>query len=406
MQGKSLLVAAKNVFQSFALRILHPFVRRKDNYVAIGSWCGERYADNSRYLAEYIYSKRKDLKLFWVGVNDIRVEVLQNMPMAEFLEIGTFRTNVKLLRCKYMFFSQMHSADISPASVYSGAITCYLHHGMPIKKWAQDGLNQKTVDERWIYKIVAALTQSSLKYNYFVVSCELHGRTNCTALAYRGARENNNLNTGTPRNDILVNYDPVVGSKLKSAYAAQLGFESNKRVILYAPTFRRLSKDVFSFTKLTYGQQVKLESFLAASNAVLIEKSHMAEKAHFDDSPAENIIIADRKLNIQEMLLFTDCLISDYSGVFLDYILLNRPVVHFAYDYEFYKDEDSGLYYDIVDFSAGPVVTDYDTLLIAIDNILSGNDDYGEKRAYVRNKYMTYECGRASEKIVERVIGN
>lgn len=104
------------------------------------------------------------------------------------------------------------------------------------------------------------------------------------------------------------------------------------------------------------------------------------------------------------MLMFTDIVISDYSGAFLDFILLDRPVIHFVYDYKYYKDVDSGLYYDIEDFGAGAITSTLEELIKELQQLLSGKDEYCCKRKYVREKYMKYEIGKSSQMIVETVI--
>ena len=103
-------------------------------------------------------------------------------------------------------------------------------------------------------------------------------------------------------------------------------------------------------------------------------------------------------------MLFADVLISDYSGAFLDYLFLDRPIIHYVYDYDFYKNTDSGLYYEIDEFMSGHVCKDPDSLLAALDEVLSGEDPYQNRRQAVRNSFMEYEKGNASETIVKKVI--
>ena len=54
------------IVQSIILRFISLFIRRKDNFVAFGSWGGQRFVDNSRYLAEYISKTNKDISIFWI----------------------------------------------------------------------------------------------------------------------------------------------------------------------------------------------------------------------------------------------------------------------------------------------------------------------------------------------------
>lgn len=152
-------------------------------------------------------------------------------------------------------------------------------------------------------------------------------------------------------------------------------------------------------------ERERLEIILNRYNCILIEKSHVAEKNSVKGGTLGSVFSAPSEMNVQEMMMFADVVISDYSGAFLDYLILDRPVIHFAYDYEYYKNVDSGLYYEIDDFSAGPIAYDFESLLKALDESLGGKDGYEQKRRYVMQKYMGYETGRASEQIVDAVIG-
>ena len=297
----------------------------------------------------------------------------------------------------------MHGSDISQCNVYYNAVLCYLHHGMPIKKWGADGLDYKK-DNRISTRIIDHITGRSLNYDYFATSSALHDKTNCTALSFRGCTESKNIHSGTPRNDMLVNYDSKQSALIKKEYLHQWNVQGNKTIILYLPTYRRNSENVFSFTTLSKQNFEKIENLLKEHNAVIIEKSHFAEKTIQKNICSDYIITENRNSNVQEMLLFTDILISDYSGAYLDYLLLDRPIIHYVYDYEYYKNVDSGLYYDIEDFSAGFVAYTFEELIESLSSVLEGIDPYKTKREYVKNKYMTYEIGKASDIITKNVL--
>ena len=386
------------------LSLLSLFIRRRDDRVAFGSWCGARFVDNSRYLCEYLATTRPDLTLYWVGLPEIQAEVEAALPRVVFLKKDTLRSNIKLLSCRYFFFSQMHNADIATADVFRGATLTYLHHGMPIKKWAADGLNQGAPKLTLKHRFSSWLSGEYRKYDYFAISSALHGKSYETALAYKGYTKDRALPFGTPRNDMLLHHDETQITNCRRAFADSLGYDDNARVILYLPTYRRLSENLFSFSALSPHEEVRLDAILAAHNAVIVEKSHMAEKARFNYKKKARIKFADPRANAQEMLLSADALISDYSGAFVDYVLLDRPIIHYAYDYDHYKNVDSGLYYDIKEFAAGEVCRNFDELLSALSDILSGKDTYASRRAHVRKTYANYELGDASSRITQAVI--
>lgn len=412
MVNKISIVMSKiyDIFLMALIYVVSIFIKRREDCIAFGSWMGKLYIDNSRYLAEHMDKANHEYNLFWIGEKHVRKEIPEESRI-RFIQINSLESIIVLLRCKYIFCTQMHDADISRFNVFRGAIICYLHHGMPVKKWGSDALKNSDQRKQKLFKKVIMRIYSSYfgrnrKYQYFVTSSLLHDISNCTALSFRGCTMQQNIPSGTPRNDILINYDSEKAKSLKKDYSQELGFDYKKKIVMYLPTYRRTNSKMFSFLEINNRDKAKIERVLYKNNAIILEKSHFSanKQTFIKDTAPMNVYNIDRNVNLQEMLLFTDIIISDYSGVFLDFILLNRPVIHFAYDYYYYKNFDSGLYYDIKDFAAGKITNTLEETLKELEQILLGNDKFNDKRAYVRKKYMTYEVGKASQKIVEAVI--
>lgn len=391
--------------QSLLLLFLSLFIKRKQNRIVFGSWSGELFIDNSKYLALYVKEHHPQYKVFWVGTKKIKKEVINSGFI--YLKKDSFLSNIKMLTCKYFFFSQMAGADISHSNVYRNAITCYLHHGMPIKKWGDDAVGYTPHVKNGLLSFYQRLTGSSIKYDFFATSSRLHDLSNCTSLRFRGCEDSKNLKCGTPRNDFLIKIDQQKKEEIIKKYKESLNLFGFKRIILYLPTYRRKSNNIFSFANLSLDEMTALNNILLQFDAVIIEKSHFAEKNLIrKDNLNKNVLIVGNDVNVQELYLFSDALITDYSGAFLDYLFLNKPIIHFAYDYDYYKNVDSGLYYEIDDFSAGPIASDFSILLNCLKDVLSGNDLFAFKRDYVKAKYMTYEDGNASQNIFEKVVLN
>lgn len=167
---------------------------------------------------------------------------------------------------------------------------------------------------------------------------------------------------------------------------------------------------VETFCEREHTDHDKILDLLKKYNAVLLEKNHLMtfKKNTISGRNEEEVLIRigeDCRINIQEILTFTDILISDYSSVMLDFVMLNRPMICWAYDYEFYRDIDSGLYYDIEDYAPGYITVTYEDTCTKLEEILSGIDLHTEKRKYVREKFMTYEKGNACEQTYNIVFG-
>ena len=389
-------------FRSCFLIFVSIFLTRKENMIAFGSWGGKFLIDNSFYLARYIKNLFPNYLVYWVGEKNLKEMCEENGFI--FLEKNTFSSDFRLLRCKYLFFSQMPNDDISASNVYVKSITCYLHHGMPIKKWGNDaiGFKKRCSIFRKIYK---AITGISIHFNFFATSSELHDKSNLTSLSSRGCTDKKNLKCGTPRNDFLINITMEEKKRIVETLNNKLGISRDKKVILYLPTFRRKSENIFSFCNIGNESLDKLNYILEKNNAIIIEKSHIAEKKlKRNENNSRNIIALDASINVQELYLISDCLISDYSGAFLDDLFLDKPIIHFVYDYDYYKEVDSGLYYPIEEFAAGPVAYDFVALAKTINIVLQQKDLYVERRKYIKERYMSYEQGNACRLIFNKVI--
>ena len=390
-------------FVSLFLLLISKIITRKENYIAFGSWKGELYIDNSRYLFETALKMLDERYTFiWIGNSFVSRQLPEDNRVV-CCKKNSIKSFLYLLGCKYMFCSQMHYEDLSNYNVFSGAIITYLHHGCPVKMWGDDvsGSNKAILGK------IDKLTGKHRKLDFFVCSSEAHYLTNLTALKSWGCVESNNLKTGTPRNDMLLCENSEKNRmKYKSEYGDLLGFDSKKKVILYVPTFRRSGVCNESLVYRSKGETDRLHEILKRYNSVLIEKAHFAGSFNSIVSSIcyDDIISCSKKVNLQEMLLFADCVISDYSGAFLDYSILDRPIIHYIYDYEFYRDVDSGLYYEFDEFQAGPAAKTFDDLLIAIESCLSDSTTGQNMRRRVCHKFMEYEVGTASEQIINTVI--
>ena len=396
--------AIKLIFWSLFYCVLQMFVRVENHSIVFGSWHGESFSDNTRYLAEWIGKNHPEYTLYWVGKKSIKKEI-EGTNNIRFLEMGKLKTNLAIMKCKYCFISQKYHVDISRFNVSRNSIVCYLHHGTPVKKWGDDGLNIKrsvSIAE----KCRDHIKSNIFSYDFFASSSSLNSKILCTAMKSCGCTLEKIIPSGTPRNDMLVNFDHNIAQMYKEFYFRKFGIDENKNVIAYLPTYRRLDGEMFSFSTVSEDDYKTIESILEKYDAVLLEKSHFASNTKYTVNQHGRIILCNKDVNVQEMLMYTDVLISDYSGAFLDFTLLNRPIIHFAYDYEFYRDNDSGLYYDINDFNAGCIAWNFDDLCKALESELKGEDIYKKRRCEIRKNYMTYETGNASKILFNTIIQN
>lgn len=202
---------------------------------------------------------------------------------------------------------------------------------------------------------------------------------------------------GVPRTDYFFSVEKKeqVRKKFMEQYPELMG----KRLILFAPTFRGKShyQQVFECPldirmmkeELAPGYALLIHLHPYMQNVVIIEDEEKSFAFHLKDT-----------FTIQELLLLSDMLITDYSTVFFDYSLLGRPIAFFANDLEQYIGERD-FYYDYLDMIPGPFFTKTEQL---IDWIIKGAYDL-KKVAAFRNRFFEHIDGKATKRIVRHLLG-
>lgn len=194
--------------------------------------------------------------------------------------------------------------------------------------------------------------------------------------------------TGLPKNDFLILNKSKKG-------------DTSIFTILYAPTFRDNSHTrIFPFDDWN---QPKMTSFLENHNAEILIRHHINEtdldsqkifsdrirKAHAADFP-----------DPQELLLHSDLVITDYSGIFIDFLLLDRPVMFFPYDLQKYEG-DRSLAYAYNESTPGPKVYSMEDFCRQLELVIGGEDNYKEERAIALNRFHLHQSGNASQKVLD-----
>lgn len=381
-------------------RFLGLFIRQHDNYIGIGSWAGEHFNDNSKYFALYLSRHNPTLHIYWFGQPDVQASVLEHLPNATFVKKDSFAGYLAVLRCRYFFYDQKISSDISELSIFKRkSVKVNLDHGIPLKKSERSAIGYH--EPTRVDKIFRFFVGYPIRDTFI---CSSSPDNDVADLASFVCEERNLLKVGYPRNDYLISSNEGEKFRVKQFFTSLFSLKNNPKIILYAPTFRRSGKELHSLLDFPKGILLKLSSFLCDNNCVLVEKPHYADHYQFSSLITHNgpfiQIGPGAEIDFQELLLATDVLIGDYSGALLDFLLLDRPEIIFAYDYEYYRDIDSGLFYPLQDFSFGPVAKDAEELLHAIsDVVLNERADYQSKREFGRRRFLAYEKGTASEQI-------
>ena len=141
-------------------------------------------------------------------------------------------------------------------------------------------------------------------------------------------------------------------------------------------------------------------------NYVFLIKKHINEKQIFNVNNFSNIIdVSDKVEDVQDLLVFTDILITDYSSVFFDFVLCDRPIIFYCYDFKEYLKNSRDMYYDYFEEMPGPFAKNQDELfqlLTSIEKLFIQNE-YKEKYELFRKKFNYYLDGQSSERLYEHL---
>jgi CDP-glycerol glycerophosphotransferase (TagB/SpsB family) len=217
--------------------------------------------------------------------------------------------------------------------------------------------------------------------------------------------------TGAPRNDFLFHSDGA--SNLNRIFGDAI---KGKKIIFYLPTYKKNNSNCWSEDKpniFGFPEFVikKFDKFLLDSNCKLIFKPHPHENSEVlnfkNKNKLNNILIfsdedlSSNYLDLYELLNGSDILITDYSSVFYDYLLLDKPMIFAPVDIDSRLENDGFLIESFENWAPGPKAYDQDELQIEISKCLEKKDYYAEKRAWMRNLHHRYKDGKSSERLWE-----
>ena len=221
---------------------------------------------------------------------------------------------------------------------------------------------------------------------------------------------------GFPRLDYFFNELSEAQIKFQKKYK----LETYKKIFLWMPTFRTtgniyLNEDYFSSETglpILYKKK-ELEDFnetLRINNSMCFFKVHhlQADLDAFKEKYSNIVILTDEDLQLSNLQLYqfirlTSCLITDYSSISTDYMLLDRPIIYTMDDYEEYKNSRGFSVEDPAQYFAGYHVYDKNQLTQAIQEVASGADVYKEEREKVLPLFHSHIDGNSSARIVDDI---
>lgn len=373
LKHNSLAQKTYRIMGSWLLRLLGLFVRTDPNLVVFISLMGTRYNDSPRDIYEYMvaHEKYKNYKLVWAFAKP------EDYPEIPSVKIDTLSFFICALKAGYWISSSQFERGLT----YKKKNTKYMYtmHGAAIKLCGNDCPGRSDFD----FKTVDYLCVES-DYDKYVFHKSFKASKECF------------LESGRPCNDSLWH----ATEEQKKSLREKLGIPSEKKVILYAPTWRDStnggrSYDIKPPINFNLWKRVLGEEYIILFRAHHITTNIM--DVQFDDF----IFNYSSYPEINDLFIVSDILITDYSSVMVDYAILERPIFCFAYDYDDYLVE-RGTYFDFREELPNGICCTQEDLLKQIDSI-----DYAEQRERTKRFKEKYDQfgGNGVQIAVETMFG-
>ncbi len=366
-------------------------VPKDDNVWIFGSWGGERYADQSKYLFEYMLKNYPEMRPIWLTRSQTVYARLKNEGNEVYL-LYSIPAIWYSMRAKVLYVTQTIQGDLHYFNNNKAIFRVQLWHGTSFKKvfFDVEGPHGKTkLRYQKVAKVINFIFPFYLEQYDLMIATSKEDKIHLST-AFRIAEERIRI-IGHPRNDILF-------SKKE---------KSDHKKVLYAPTIRSDNDnkvlDVFNhhdinqIDKIMYKIKAKLYVKLHPSNT---PKAHLLESI----KKSENIVLMDQSIDIQEAMITCDILMTDYSSSWIDYLLTDRPIIFSIFDYENYLKNNRTFYYDYNETTPGPKVKNWAEAVEWIEKFLDDPSMYSEERKVIRNRFHTFQDANSCERVYKMVL--
>lgn len=352
---------------------------------------------NTYALYQYMLSKglNKKYKLYWF-VND--AAKFTHIHEKNVFFINYSPTNMwELIRIKYI-------RTTSRALVFSNRFMrrenakqflLYLQHGSPIKK-----LGEYFIGDRCDYTLYQSEEMKEIMAQEHRIS------------------KDKLICLGFPRNDLLF----VKNEQIKHLIPQR----EDKKLIVWLPTYRQHKNTKEDSTKYDCGTTttgfpffsekadfVKINKMLAKNKCILVVKPHPVQQIEGAwKNELSNVLFIDdndlreNKLQLYELLAWSDALITDYSSVYFDYLLLDKPIALTFDDLKEYENNRGFVFDDIKSVIKGEYLYNVRDMDLFVEQVAQGEDRTRKEREEIKIYSNKFQDNQSSERVYQFLIEN
>ncbi|MER7762693.1 CDP-glycerol glycerophosphotransferase family protein [Streptomyces sp. NPDC097619] len=368
------------------LRLFHEVYGRmpvKKRTVVFESMLGKQYSDSPRAVYEEMRARGLEFEAYWSYAGSPK-DYPEDAHLVRRWSLPYLKA---LARAEFWVDNQSY-----PLKLTKRPETTYIQtwHGSALKKMGfdQPGLKAAT------HAAQAAEEKHLGRFDHFLCRTEHDVRT--LARAFR-IPEDKLMRVGYPRNDVLVKArqnELASGARSRGPLAAELGIPADKKVLLYAPTFRTPGNFPVPFDVERFAEEF-------GDQYVLLVRAHYLNHVVLPPTVKGRVIDVSARHDVMPLMQLADALITDYSSVMFDYALLDRPMLFFTYDYDQYVHEGRGTYFDLAEHAPGPVFRTEEEFRTVLKGLGSGEDTHAAARRRFVSEFGEYDRGTAAKTIVD-----
>lgn len=376
--------------------IFYKVTTKVDNKMIIfEAYQGRNYACSPKeiYLKMIDDPRFKDFKFIWCFKDTCRNLNNKNTIIIKSKSNKYYKYFSK---SKYWIVNSLLEEAIKPKK---NQVFLQCWHGTPLKKLRYDIEHDGVLNDT--KEIKKRNDIDTRRFTYFISPSKF--ATKCFTSAFnlkKLNKENIIIEKGYPRNDYLYNYKSDDVEILKK----KLNIPKNKKVILYAPTFRDNQHESGLGYTYSLGLDIKNLYENLKDEYVILFRTHYFVSNTINFEEYKGFIYDVSKYDdVSRLYIISDLLITDYSSVFFDYANLKRPIIFYMYDLDEYKNKLRDFYINL-DELPGPILENEKDLLKEIKNY--SFDKYKSKYEKFNKKFNYLDDGNASDRVIDVVFND
>lgn len=368
--------------------LLSRIFRIQNKKIVVDNFLGRGFGDNPKYIVKqllkldnsldivWLINNRDDLQILPKGVRTVKYYSLRSAYeyATARIWIDNIKNNYKGVKRKGQFYLQTWHGGIGFKKVEKAAADTLDKSYIIESKYDSKQTNLMISDSDWV--------TDNYRKNFW----------------YDGPI----IKTGLPRNDVFFTNVDLIKDKVRAFY----DIDKDTEIILYAPTFRKYKSLNKQAEICSFNEEKIIDAFEKSFNKkfIVIKRFHPNVANYI--GVQENKVLKDgsKYPDMQELLLASFALITDFSSCVFDFILKSNRVFLFANDYDEYVYKERGMMFDLKEdlpFSFSNNESDL------IKNISDFDDNVSKNKLYNFKKQVgLLEDGKASQRVAEVLLKN